>query len=175
MDSFLVRCGTIWVHFGSRFISFNLIFICIQRDRVLTLYVQLLVQREEAWKKIHLRALENPIKDQLRDYDVSHFISINNVSIAEKKVTSLWSIPTTSAGHDHPRRPLFDHFYLFRLTTTCVIYQSMITKMRMQTETLLVIYYNRPLKKEMPLKKKKATVGYVYKDRSLYKDINITE
>lgn len=47
--------------------------------------------------------------------------------------------------------------------------------MRMQTETLLVIYYNRPLKKEMPLKKKKATVGYVYKDRSLYKDINITE
>lgn len=40
---------------------------------------QVLVQREEAWKKIHSKALENPIKDQLRDYDVSHFSPINNV------------------------------------------------------------------------------------------------
>lgn len=38
-----------------------------------------MAQREEAWKKIHLRALENPIKDQLTGYDVAFLITVNDV------------------------------------------------------------------------------------------------
>ena len=33
------------------------------------------LQREEAWKKIHLKAMENPIKDLVKGYDVSFFIA----------------------------------------------------------------------------------------------------
>ena len=39
----------------------------------------MLSKKEEAWKKIQLRALENPVKDQLKGYEISYFVEITNV------------------------------------------------------------------------------------------------
>ena len=60
------------------------------RSRFTFVFVQLMAQREEAWKKIHLRALENPIKDQLTGYDVAFLITVNDVRNTSMTTWPLW-------------------------------------------------------------------------------------
>lgn len=38
-------------------------------------------QREEAWKKIHKAAMDNPIKDKVQGYDQVFRLTYNHVSI----------------------------------------------------------------------------------------------
>ena len=41
-------------------------------------YLKELQERENAWRKIHALAMQNPVKDELVDYD-SKFTAINRV------------------------------------------------------------------------------------------------
>lgn len=66
---------------------------------------QMLLQREEAWKKIHIKALENPIKDQLRDYDVSQFVAINNEFLVFQSANLLYK---SKFQRDFPTRDLIE-------------------------------------------------------------------
>ena len=44
----------------------------------------MMLAREEAWKKIHAKALQNPLKDQVRGLDISNYVAVNKVSFSNR-------------------------------------------------------------------------------------------
>merc|ERR1712227_96997 len=48
---------------------------------------QMMLAREEAWKKIHAKALQNPLKDQVRGLDISNYVAVNKVDADLRDLT----------------------------------------------------------------------------------------